>query len=63
MKRLIFIVIFLAVCIQVTTGQKKYFTRGAKISFYSRAPMEDIGELVKRYGRQCAGAGKSFCRI
>jgi polyisoprenoid-binding protein YceI len=42
MKRLIFIATFLAVCIQVTTGQKKYFTREAKISFYSRAPMEDI---------------------
>jgi len=42
MKKVICILIVLAIGIQLATAQKKYFCKTAKISFYSKAPLEDI---------------------
>ena len=42
MKKLICILFLLALVAQYSTAQKKYFSKTAKISFYSKAPLEDI---------------------
>ncbi|MEO5999071.1 MAG: YceI family protein [Chitinophagaceae bacterium] len=42
MKKSICILIVLAIGIHLVTAQKKYFCKTAKISFYSKAPLEDI---------------------
>lgn len=42
MKKFICILVVLAVGIQLASAQKKYFCKAAKISFFSKAPLEDI---------------------
>lgn len=42
MKKTFCLLFTLAVCIQFTIAQKRYICKEARISFYSKAPLEDI---------------------
>lgn len=42
MIKLFFTVVYIAACSHIATAQTKYFTKAGKISFYSKAPIEDI---------------------
>lgn len=59
MKRIICLLFAAAIAIQLTQGQKKYFCKEAKISFYSKAPLEDIeSHNTKALSAFDAGSGQ-----
>lgn len=59
MKKVLLLVLIISASLQATIAQKKFFSKTAKISFYSRAPMEDIeAHNTKALSAFDAGSGQ-----
>lgn len=59
MKKIICLLFAVAMSAQLTQAQKKYFSKESKISFYSKAPLEDIeSHNTKALSAFDAGSGQ-----
>jgi polyisoprenoid-binding protein YceI len=59
MRKTICILLVLIMCVQIASAQKKFICKEVKISFYSKAPMENIeSHNTKALGAFDAGTGQ-----
>ncbi len=59
MKKVLLVVLIISASLQTTIAQKKFISKTAKISFYSKAPLEDIeAHNTKALSAFDAGSGQ-----